>query len=70
MTTLGQPGPEQYGYLAGYQGQTVEVWAKGQWPATQLARAHFKPPKSKAHLVWVKVAERPDGTTIIHTPVD
>lgn len=53
----------QYGYIALYQGKRWEVYASSQLDALTRAREHFKPPKSKRHLVSVHLAEI-DGETV------
>jgi hypothetical protein len=46
-----------YGYICLYGGKRVELYAGGLYQAQQKAVAHFKPPKSKRHLVTVHLAE-------------
>jgi hypothetical protein len=46
-----------YGYIALYQGKRTEIYAGGLYQAQQKALEHFKPPKSKRHLVTVHLAE-------------
>lgn len=64
-----QIGSGQYGYVAGYASREIEVWADGLWPAKQAALAEFKPPKSRAHEVWVILAYK-DGDPVVHVAVD
>ena len=45
------------GYLAFYNGQQLEVYADTSHQAQQTAVSMFKPPKSKAHMVHVCLAE-------------
>ena len=67
---LGTPGPGQYGYVAGYNGREVDVYAPGLFAASVLAEKHFKPPKSKRGLMWVILAETPEGAQVTHVAVD
>jgi hypothetical protein len=62
--------PHQYGYICLFNGRQWEVYADNMLDAQTQALAYFKPSKSKRHLVSVHVAEKPDGATIVHTPVD
>lgn len=66
--TIGQPGPDQYGYVAGLNGRQVDIYATSLYAAKQAALAHFKPRKKDLGLVWVLLAEQPDGTQVVHTP--
>jgi hypothetical protein len=54
------------GYICFYLNQRWETHAPTQWAATVAARAHFKPPKSKRHLVHAHLAEK-DGAPYVHT---
>lgn len=47
-----------------------ELYAKSLNQAAELARQHCKPPKSKRHLVSVHLAERADGSEVVHTAVN
>ena len=51
------------GYVAGFNGQQVEVWANSLWAAKQEALKVFKPSKKQAGLVWVLLAEQ-DGQPV------
>jgi hypothetical protein len=51
------PTQGKYGYIALYQGKRHELYADSLYAAKQTAIAHFKPPKSKQHLVTVHLAE-------------
>jgi len=46
------------GYLAFFNGKKFEVYADSSYAAQQKAIAHFKPAKSKAHLVSVILCEK------------
>ncbi len=54
------------GYICFYLQQRWETHAPTQWAATLAARAHFKPPKSKLHLVHAHLAEK-NGAPYVHT---
>lgn len=47
----------QNGYIAFFNGKKAEVYADSSYQAQQRAVAHFKPAKSKRHLVFVMIAE-------------
>lgn len=51
------------GYIAFYNGQRVEFHAASLYAAKLAAIAHFKAPKSKAHMVSVVLAEK-DGAPV------
>jgi hypothetical protein len=55
-----------YGYIALYGERRTELYAASLHEAKQKALAHFKPPKSKRHLVSVHLAEI-DGETVTQT---
>lgn len=46
------------GYIGFYNGQKHEFYAESQYAAYQQAVAHFKPPRRRAHMVHVHLAER------------
>jgi hypothetical protein len=52
-----------YGYIALYQDKRTELYASSLYEAKVKALEHFKPPKSKRHLVTVHLAEA-DGETV------
>jgi cell division protein FtsW (lipid II flippase) len=66
VATLGQPGPEQYGYIAGFKGREVEVYATGLFAASVAAEAFFKPSRKQRGLMWVVLCEKPDGEQVTH----
>lgn len=55
------------GYVAFYNGQRLEVYAKDLWAAKQQVIEKLKAPKSKQHMVSVMLAEK-DGHSVVHTP--
>lgn len=55
--------PATYGYICLYAGKRFEVHAASAYEALQQALDHFRPPKSKRHLVSVHLAEA-DGETV------
>ena len=55
------------GYIFFYNGQRVEVYAATLYEAKVKAVAHFKPPKSKQHMVHGALAEK-NGTPVSHAP--
>ena len=67
MPQINKPDTTKYGYLAfSHNGKQAEVWADTQLQARDLAIAHFKPPKSKRHLVTVHLCEKPGGEQVTH----
>jgi len=56
-----------FGYVCLYNGKRHELYAESHYTAGQAAEAHFKPPKSKRHMVSVMLAEK-DGQTVVHAP--
>ena len=58
------------GYVCFYNGKRIELYATSLSAAKDLAVAHFKPAKSKRHLISVTLAELPDSSPVIHTPAD
>ena len=54
-----QPAAEKlsYGYICLYGARRWEVYADGSYDAQQKALSHFRPPRSKRHLVSVHLAE-------------
>jgi len=67
MKNINSKSVGDHGYVAMYNGARVGVYATSAYAAECLARDHFKPAKSKAHMVHVLVAERPDGSPVVHT---
>ena len=64
-------GPGQYGYIVFYQGKRAEIWTdKGAYAAQKEAAKLFKVPPKKEYLISVNLAERPDGSEVIHTAVN
>jgi hypothetical protein len=59
--------PPLYGYIGFYEQRRHELRAASLYDAKQAALAHFRPPKAKAHLVSVVLAER-DGQPVTHIP--
>lgn len=54
------------GYLAFFNGKQIEVYAASSYAAQQKAIAHFKPAKSKAHLVTAYLCEKA-GEPVVHS---
>lgn len=66
--TIGQPGPDQYGYVAGLHGARLEVYAPSKAAALRAALDFWKPFKKDRGYLWVLLAETPDGQPVTHTP--
>lgn len=60
---------KQLGYVAFYNGKRHELYAPSLYAAKLAAVAHFKPPKSKAHMVSVVLAEK-DGQPVVHVATE
>lgn len=54
------------GYVCFYRGKRIEVRAPTSYEAQQIAARLLK--ARKAHEVTVTLAERADGSTVVHTP--
>lgn len=59
-----------YGYVALFNGRRYELRAVSSYAAQLAAVEHFKPTKSKRHLVSVHLAEDTNGNTVTQTPTD
>lgn len=59
----------QNGYVCFYNSKRWECYAPTVFAAVEKAREHFKPPKSKRHLVSAMLAEK-NGQQVTHTAVD
>lgn len=57
------------GYIFFYNNKRVELYAESLYDAKLKAVAHFKPPKSKQHMVHGALAEINDKP-IVHVTVD
>lgn len=57
---------DTYGYIAFYNGKHFEVYADSLYDAKLKALNFFKPPRSKAHMVQVHLAEK-NGKAVVHT---
>lgn len=53
-----------HGFVAGFNDRKVGIYATSLYAAKKLAITHFKPKKSQEHMIWVTLAEKPDGTTV------
>jgi len=62
-------GDGELGYIAFYNGKELEVWADSALDAQLLAVKTFKPPKSKAHMVHVHLAQK-DGKPVLFVPTE
>ena len=56
------------GHIAFYKGKKMEVYASSSFVAQQKAAKAFKAKKS--YEVTVVLCERPDGSEVVHVPVD
>lgn len=66
-TTINQKQPGDSGYVYFYNGKEIAVYAPDKAAAKDKAVAHFKPPKSKSHMVHGMIAEDKDGKPVIHS---
>lgn len=57
------------GYIAGFNGKTLELYSETLYGAKVQALEIFKPSKRRAGEVWVMLAEK-DGEPVTHVPVD
>ena len=61
------PKPALCGYACFYYGKRHELRAIDMHAAKQAAVRHFKAPRSKEHMVTVMLAERADGSKVVHS---
>jgi hypothetical protein len=59
-----------YGYVAFFKGKRAEIHAASLYAAKVQALAIFKPSKRDSGLVSVTLAERPDGSVVVHVPTE
>jgi len=59
--------PGDCGYVAGYQGKTIALYAAGLFAAKEKAVEHLKVTRKNAGLLWVNLAERADGSTVLQS---
>lgn len=52
------------GYVAGYKGKKISLYAKTLSAASELGRQHLKVTKKDSGMFWVTLAERADGTIL------
>lgn len=57
MMAINTQNDGKYPYLAFFNGKQVELYADSSYQAQQRAIAHFKPTKSKQHMVHVQLVE-------------
>lgn len=57
MEILNKRGVVDLPYIAGYEGKKVGLYATSLLAAKQKAVEHFRPRKTKKHMVWVELAE-------------
>jgi len=55
------------GYVAGYSGRKIAIYARSLSAAKDLAIDHLKVPKKGLGLVWVNLAERADGSVVLQS---
>lgn len=51
-------------YDAGFNNKKTQVQAPSLYAAKLAAIAHFKPAKSKEHMVWVVLVQKADGEAV------
>lgn len=64
------PGLGLYGYICLFSGRRTEIYASSLYAAKQEAIKEFKAKPKQEHMVSVHLAERPDGSAVVHTAVD
>ena len=63
------PGTEgMHGYAAFYNGRQADIYATSLSDAKRQAVEYFRVPPKKAHMVSVMLAEKPDGSPVVHRP--
>jgi hypothetical protein len=56
--------PELHQYACFYSGKETEISAAELYEAKLKAIDHFKPPKSKRHMISVVLIQRSDGSPV------
>jgi len=67
MMNMNKPTDGKNGYVAGYKGKKVGIFADTSFGAKKLALKHFVPPKSQQQLVWVEIASVGNELVILST---
>lgn len=65
MASINEKKEGDCGYVAFYNGKQIELYASGLYPAKVVAVKHFKPPKSKEHMISVILCERHDESPVL-----
>lgn len=66
-TPINQKQPGDSGYIYFYNSKEIALYAKNAADAKDKAVAHFKPPKSKRHMVHGMIAEDSSGNAVVHS---
>ncbi len=64
IKNINEKSENDSGYVAGYMGKEVGIYAPSLYQAKLKAQDHFKPTKKNIGLLWVTLAERADGTVV------
>ena len=64
ITTVNTKTEGDKGFVAGYAGKKIGVYAENLYAAKQKAIAHFKPTKKNMGLLWITLAEDSEGNII------
>lgn len=67
LTPINQKQPGDCGYICTFDGKNVALYAKDLYAAKKAAIAHFKPRKSKEHLVTPYLCEKQDGSQYVQS---
>lgn len=57
------------GYVAGYKGKKIALYAASLYAASQAAIAALKVTKKDRGLLWVNLAQRADGSVVAQSTV-
>ena len=55
------------GYVAGYKGKKIALYAPTLLAASEHGKRHFKVTKKDSGLFWVNLAERADGSVVLQS---
>lgn len=66
-TPINQKQAGDSGYVYFYNGKEIALYAPNLAAAKDKAVAHFKPPKSKRHMVHGMIAEDNNGKQVVHS---
>lgn len=55
------------GYVAGFKNRKIALYAGSLYAGKRIAEEHFRPSKKDQGLLWISLAERADGSTVLQS---